>query len=203
MLPTTEPDTVTTAPRATLGARVAARLPEILIEALFMLVAVVLAFAVEEWREERELDRLAEEARVAILQEVARNRDELLESRQKIVDAIASLEAALAASEQGKPGPHELSVDLELAVFSSAAWRTAQATESSRRMDYAWMLQTSQAYELQAMYQEAQWSAVETLVTLRTTDDDAAQATSRALLGRIRLLTSLGEALEDDYERIL
>ena len=49
----------------------AERLPEILIEALFMLVAVVLAFAVEEWREERELDGLAAEEFATALKEVA------------------------------------------------------------------------------------------------------------------------------------
>lgn len=204
MLPTAEPDAPAPAPRATLRARLASRLPEILIEALFLLVAVVLAFAVEEWREERELDRLADEARVAILREVARNRDELLESRQDTIDAIASLEAALAAWQQGAPGPRELKVNLELAIFSSAAWRTAQSTEASRRMNYAWMLQVSQSYELQAMYQEAQWAAVEALVTLRTTGAEATQAeTARALLGRVRLLTSLGQALEEDYAKIL
>ena len=82
MPPSTEPDTAAAASRASLGARLGERLPEILIEALFMLVAVVLAFAVEEWREERELDGLAAEARGAILQEVRRNRDELIESKQ-------------------------------------------------------------------------------------------------------------------------
>ena len=204
MQPATEPDTPAAAPRETLGARIAARLPEILIEALFMLVAVVLAFAVEEWREERELDGLAEEARLAIVQEVQRNREELLESRDETSGAIASLEAALAAARSEEPETKELAVNLELAVLSSAAWRTAQATEASRRMNYAWMLKTSQAYELQAMYQQAQWAAVEALVSLRTTGDEAAQAASeRALLGRLRLVNSLGQALEEDFSALL
>ncbi|MCE3286274.1 MAG: hypothetical protein K0R70_2530 [Steroidobacteraceae bacterium] len=86
---TAGPDTAAAASRTSLGTRIAERLPEILIEALFTLVAVVLAFAVEEWREERELDGLAAEARGAILQEVARNRDELIESKQDTVDAVA------------------------------------------------------------------------------------------------------------------
>ena len=201
MQPTAEPDAP--APRATIRGRIAARLPEILIEALFLLIAVVLAFAVEEWREERELDRLADEARNAIVQEVVCNREELLESRQDTLDAIASLETTIAALAQGAPAPAKLEVDLELALLSSAAWRTAQSTEASRRMDYAWMLKVSQAYELQAMYQEAQWGAVEALVTLRATGDATIQAESaRALLGRIRLLMSLGQALEDDYAEI-
>ena len=101
MPPIAESDNAAAAPRASLGTRLTERLPEIVIEALFMLVAVVLAFAVEEWREERELDGLAAEARGAILQEVTSNRDELIESNQGTTDAIAELEAWLEQAGQG------------------------------------------------------------------------------------------------------
>jgi hypothetical protein len=202
---TAEPDTVAAVPRAVLGTRIAERLPEILIEALFTLVAVVLAFAVEEWREERELDGLAAEARSAMLQEVRRNRDELLESKQETTDSIAALEAWLEQADQREqaalPDP---AVKLELALLSSAAWRAAQSTEASRRMDYTWLLQISQTYELQTVFQDAQSAAVEALVTHRTSVDEASRrATARALLGRIRVLSSFGQSLEDDYTNIL
>ena len=223
MPPTAEPDTAAAAPRASLGTRITERLPEIVIEALFMLVAVVLAFAVEEWREEHELDGLAAEARGAILQEVTRNRDEFIESKQGTTDATAALEAWLDQAAQVMPSTNEAqragsaeaaqptpalpdpAVNLsKLALLSSAAWRTAQSTEASRRMDYAWMLQISQTYELQAMYQDAQSATIDALVTHRTSMDEATRrATARALLGRIRVLTSLGQALEDDYADIL
>ena len=157
MPPTAGPDTAAAAPRAALSTRIAERLPEIVIEALFMLVAVVLAFAVEEWRDERELDGLAAEARGAILQEVARNRDELIESKQGTTDATAALEAWLEQADQGAPvmpstreaqraesaesaeaaqptpALPDPAVNLsKLALLSSAAWRTAQSTEASR-----------------------------------------------------------------------
>jgi hypothetical protein len=67
-------------------------------------------------------------------------------------------------------------------------------------MDYTWMLQISQTYELQAMVQDAQSASVEALVTQRTSMDEATRrATARALLGRIRVLSSLGQSLEEDY----
>jgi hypothetical protein len=222
MPPSAESDDAAAAPRASLGTRVTERLPEILIEALFMLVAVVLAFAVEEWREERELDGLAAEARGAILQEVASNREELVESTQGTIVAIAELEAWLEQgartvaplresqraekqqNAQAAPAPSDPALNLKLALLSSAAWRTAQSTEASRRMDYSWMLQISQTYELQSIYQDAQSAMVEALVTYRTsTDEPTRRATARALLGRIRALKSLGQSLEEDYADIL
>ena len=218
MPPIAESDNAAAGPRASLGTRITERLPEIMIEALFMLVAVVLAFAVEGWREERELDGLAAEARGAILQEVTSNRVELVESKQGTIDAIAELEAWLeqaaqtmspiresqraVSSENAQPTPTlpDPAVNIKLALLSSAAWRTAQSTEASRRMDYSWMLQISQTYELQSIYQDAQSAMVEALVTYRTsTDESTRRATARALLGRIRVLKSLGQSLEDDY----
>ena len=220
-----ESDNTTAASRPSFRTRLTERLPEIVIEALFMLVAVVLAFAIEEWREERELDGLAAEARGAILQEVQRNRDELVESKPGVIGAIAELEAWLeragqdartdASSEKSEratsaepaksmsplPDP---AVKLELALLSSAAWRTAQSMEASRRMDYTWMLQISQTYELQSIYQDAQSATIEALVTHRTSiDESTRRATARALLGRVRSLKSLGQSLEEDYEDIL
>ena len=207
---TAELDTATAAPRTALARRMAERLPEILIEALFTLIAVVLAFAVEEWREERELDGLAAEARSAMLQEVSRNRDELIESKQETTDSIAALERWLEQAGQREPAARpspalpDPAVKLELALLSSAAWRAAQSTEASRRMDYTWLLQISQTYELQAVFQEAQAAAIEALVTHRTSVDEASrQATARALLGRIRVLKSFGQSLEEDYADIL
>ena len=116
-----------------------------------------------------------------------------------------SQRAGSAEAAQTTPALPDPAVNLsKLALLSSAAWRTAQSTEASRRMDYSWMLQISQTYELQAMYQDAQSATIDALVTHRTSMDEATRrATARALLGRIRVLTSLGQALEDDYADIL
>ena len=189
------------APRATLRARLALRLPEILIEALFLLVAVVLAFAVEEWREERELDRIAAEARSAIVEELKHNHDELLESRQDITDAIARLETALAAESPTLTG---VTSNFEIALLSTAAWRSAQSMEAARRMDHTWMLTVARAYEFQALYEQAQWAALDANMTFTAANGEAARAdAARRALARIRFLAAMGRGLEGDYDDIL
>ena len=200
MTPEPAPAPSAVPPRPTLGTRLAERLPEILIESVFVLIAVVLAFLVEEWREERELDLQAGEARAAILQEVQRNRDELLESRADLNRLIAELEAALEPASDA-PATKAPTTGFEIALLSSAAWRTAQSTEASRRMDYGWMLQVSQTYELQALHQAAQAAAIDALVTQRATDADPTQ--SRVLLARLRSLRGFDASLDEDYARLL
>src|SRR5687768_13162307 len=200
MLPTAEPEVppaapapAPAAPRATLRARLAQRLPEILIEALFMLIAVVLAFAVDEWREERELDRIAAEARRAILQELQHNHDELLESRQDITDAIAALETALAVEPPALTG---VTSQFEIALLSTAAWRSAQSMEAARRMDHTWMLTVARAYEFQALYEQAQWAALDANMTFSAANGEAARAdAARRALARIRFLSGMGRGV--------
>ena len=194
--------------REGLRERLASRLPEILIESIFMVLAIVLAFALEEWREERELDRHAEEARGAIVQEVERNRDELNESRPGFAAALAALEAASGTpSFEVVPAANaevDPDINLQLALLSSAAWRAAQSTEASRRIDYQWMLQVAQTYELQGLVQDAQSAAIDALVLHMAADDpQTRQATGRALLRRIRVLSTLARTLDDDYARLL
>lgn len=200
MLPPAEP-APPAAPGPTLGARLGERLPQIVIEALFVLIAVVLAFLVEEWREERELDRIAEEARHAIMQELQHNHDELLESRQDITDAIAALETALAAESPTLAG---VTSNFEIALLSTAAWRSAQSMEAARRMDHTWMLTVARAYEFQALYEQAEWAALDANMTFAAAHGEPARAeAARRALARIRFLGALGRGLEGDYDDIL
>lgn len=180
------------------------RVPEILTQALFTLVAVVLAFAVEEWREERELDRVVDEARTAILQEIKHNHDELLESRQDTLDMAARLRAAIdAAKDAESPALRELRVSFELALLSSAAWRSAQTMDVARRMDHDWMLQVARAHELQAMYEQVQWEAVGFKYSMQAATDPAQrEAHARALLARLEALAAFSKSVEDDYTAI-
>lgn len=202
-------DDTTAAPAATsrprLASRVRERLPEILIEAFFVLVAVVLAFAVDQWREERELAGRALEARRAIVAELASNREELRDARRELDTALAALAAAQSAVPEPSAAParRELAVNLSLALLSSAAWRTAQATEASRRLDYAWLLSVSRVYELQAMYLDAQWAAVMRLSSLAPTGEQTSADVARTIQGRVKLASTLCDGLLSAYGEVL
>lgn len=173
------------------------RYRDIYVQALFTLVAVVLAFAVEEWREERGLDRIVDEARQAIVEEIRHNREELLESRRDTVATIEALDA-------GADGTALRSFSFELALLSSAAWRSAQSMDVTRRIDQPWMLQVARAHELQAMYEQAQWSAVEANMALKASADDAVlRANALALRAHMRQLDAFSRALESDYDGLL
>ena len=189
-----------------LASRLRERLPEILIEAFFLLVAVVLAFAVDEWREQQELEGRALEARSAIIAELKSNREELQEARDELDAALAQLDRAHSDTAPVEPEAGErraLSVNLSLALLSSAAWRTAQSTEASRRMEYEWLLSVSRVYELQAMYLDAQWAAVMRLSSLAPSGKRTPADVARTLHGRVKLASTLCDGLLATYDELL
>lgn len=174
------------------------RLPEILLEAFSVLIAVLLAFAVEEWRDDRELAERAAEARSAIVAEIDRNRDELEQAQEDLQTTLDQLEAAAAARKK-EQSPEGLSLSVDIALLSSAAWKTAMATDSSRRLDYAWMLQISELYELQDLYMRAQWDVVRATSELTAAPNASVDDVLKRVHGEYRLLRTLHGGLMDAY----
>ena len=138
---------------ATVGERLRAKLPEVLFEAVSIVFAVLLALAVDEWRDDRAQRQAAERARQAILAEVRTNQDQLrrvLERnarwRQQIVDTLADPCGI----------PDGMKPSMSWAQLSSAAWRTAQSTQAAQRFDYGWLISVAQLYEGQALFEGTQ-----------------------------------------------
>jgi hypothetical protein len=181
-----------------------ARLPEILIQTFFVLVAVLLALVVDEWREDRELDRLAAEARAAILSELTRNRDELASGEEQLEAVVANVQAVIDGGDEPAVG-ESLSVQLNLALLSTAAWQAAQSSEALRRLDYDWVIETAQLYELQDMYVRAQWGAVEDLVAIGPggASGVSPKDIARQLIGRLQMLATLHAGLKGSYAEVL
>ncbi len=174
------------------------RLPEILLEAFSVLIAVLLAFAVEEWRDDRELAERAAEARAAIVAEIDRNQVELEQALEDLQATLDQLEAA-AAARSNDESPEGLSLSVDIALLSSAAWKTAMATDSSRRLDYAWILQISELYELQELYMRAQWDVIRVTAELTSAPNASVDDVLDRVHGEYRLLRTLHGGLMSAY----
>ena len=166
------------------------KVPEIILEAVSVVLAVLLALAVDAWREDRSNAREAERARRGVLEEIASNHRELASNREDnraVLDAVhQTLEAIEADPEKGG----ELSVDFSVSLLSSATWDTAKVTLSVHHLDFNWVARISKLYELQALYSRRQDELVSFLASGGAGDDD------RMLESMHRRLTAVLE-LED------
>lgn len=186
-------------PRTTLRRRLDEKLPEILIEAGSVLLALLLAFAANSWHERSEDLERAARARAAIIAELKENRAEVANSRKGVDGMQGELNVALHATQP----VHAISLQLGLALVSKAAWHTAQATQVVRNVDYAWVIKVAKVYELQDLYVQAQNRVVEELSDIASAKIETQADVAKQMLGRVNAMADIGKGLDAAYTDVL
>jgi hypothetical protein len=205
--------------RSTRRRRLRQSLPELLIEASWVVFAVLVAFAVDEWREHRADLELAARARTSILAELRANRDEVggvvPQNTAHLAHATALAasarnegeKAAGAKAADEKDGGEPLTIELswEVAQVSFASWQAAQSTRATQFLDYNWVVRVARLYEVQHLYNAAQEHLVFALSEGSGSSKDPAQG--HAELRRIRrqmdILSTLEKNLLARYDEFL
>ncbi|WP_189644684.1 hypothetical protein [Luteimonas gilva] len=153
-------------PRPRLRDHIREKLPEIAVEAFSVALAVGLALAIDNWKEDRSLNRQANALRQAVAAEMRSNLDELQRVLPKINSNLAEAEHVV-KSETDAEQPSRLEVTS--AVLTAAAWQTTQNSNNAvERLSPAWRIKVAKAYELQELYQRQQESAMDALVQFTT-----------------------------------
>jgi len=189
-----------------LSHRLREKLPEILLEAGSVVVAVLLAFAVDEWRDARAKRELAERAKRGILSEIQANRDELSHTLAANASHLKDLEATLAALD-ADPGARHAQVQLgfNVAELSDAAWETTRTTQAAQLMPFEWVVEIARVYETQAIYKTTQLDMLQrTRAAIAQFGPTARPAEIVAPLhSQLMTFQSLGEQLRAGYDKAL
>jgi hypothetical protein len=190
MLPMTNPD-------AAFSARLAEKIPEILIEAGSVVFALLLALALNQWNEKRELRERADVVRAAIRAELAEDRIEIETARPALAKIRQKLRDVISGKDMAE---HELTVDLGVSLLSAAAWHAALATQASEAIDFRWMTKVAKIYELQENYQHVQATAVDQLTSIPAGGDKTPKAIAESLIARFDGLAQLADGLANAYD---
>jgi hypothetical protein len=186
--------------RPVLRERLRDKLPEILIEAASVVLALLLALAVNEWHDRRQENERAADARRAILAELRANAAEIGSSRVALKEIVQTLHGAL---DDSKPAASKLKVDLGISLLSAAAWRAALATQVSQRIDFEWITRVAKVYELQDNFLRMQNAAIDQLATLPPGGGSGAHEVAAMLVPRFSALEQLAEGLARSYDEVL
>ena len=192
--------------RPSVGERLREKLPEILLEAASVVVAVLLAFGVDEWRDARAKRELAERAQASVLAEIRANREEIggvyamnakqLVSMQQTLDFFTAHPDAKDAS---------VSLAFHAAQLSQAAWDAARTTQAAQLLPFDWVVDVARVYETQELYRIAQLDmlqrtrvAVAEFTTKRSPPEIVAP-----LWSELQTFQSLGDQLARKYDSFL
>jgi hypothetical protein len=177
------------------------KLPELLLEAASVVFAVLLALAVDEWRETRSREALAARARASILQEVRTNESELRGTREKNRALLRKIEAALPRLLQRSDT--SLEFNFQVALLSSAAWNTTQMTQAANFLDFDWVRRVSILYELQGLYVTSQSAVVDRISGISEILDDDPRRMLTIIAERLRVALRLQDSLLEEYAKLL
>jgi hypothetical protein len=183
--------------KSAFSARLAEKLPEILIEAASVVFALVLALALNQWNERRELRERGDAVRAAIRAELGENRAEIESTRGNLAEIQKRLRDVLDGKETAT---HELTVNLGVSLLSAAAWHASLATQASETIDFKWMTTVAKIYELQDNYLHVQAAAVDQLTSIPAGGDKDAKAIAASLIARIDGLSQLADGLSKAYD---
>ena len=157
--------------------------------------AVMVALAVDEWRDERQMQEFADRARAGVVTEVRANVDEFERTGRGLVAAQANLLAVIRAEDLSLLGD----LSLSLPDFSSAAWRASQASPAASYFDFDWVIEVSRAYETNAVYSRVADRVIDEMSGIIGRAPDRLNA----IYGKLAILTGLHGQVQERLEALL
>lgn len=148
-------------------------LPRVIFESVLITVSILLALALDEWRETRQDVQTVEQALSNFLSEIRQNKARVDDAapfnrglrnvlNQRYMDGgIASTNEFISIVESYTP-----------VVLQSTAWETALATGSVTKMDYSLVSALSLTYGLQNRYQQATRNSMSDLTSPQNLSQD-------------------------------
>lgn len=190
------------------AARLPERLVDLSIQAVLIVFAVLLALGLEEWWEERELQAIAAEARLAVELEIENNLAELNGAEAGLTLGIAAVDRLVGllrqAQRDGVPlealGESQVEVDLPYPRISTAAWRVAQTSRAAPYLEYGWLIEQAKLYdsfERYAMIWDWIVEDAANVAGVGEDDVDIALAKVRRLQGHLIVLGRIHAALQE------
>jgi type II secretory pathway pseudopilin PulG len=178
-------------------------LPRVLAESVLIVLSVLLALAVDQWRDERDRAELAEVALGSIRAELEANRAGVERAREHHLAMHDSL-TTYAEAGQRPPARLYLGGIFNPALVHSIAWESARETGATAEIPYETILELSRIYDIQTRYQ-----ALGSRLTQDIMTDVRREGTEVVLGDRFRGFISLQEdfagregRLLDDYARV-
>lgn len=148
-------------------------LPRVLFESMLIIVSILVALGLDEWRNDRQDAENIEHALSTFLSEVQQNRARVEDAvpfnqglrhvlgRRQEVQAIESVATFINIVESYSP-----------VVLQSTAWETAIATGALAKMDYNLVSALSLTYSLQHRYQQVSRSGMMELTSPQNLSED-------------------------------
>ena len=174
------------------------RLPELALEAVMIVFAVLVALGFEEGRDERQMQEFADRARAAVLAEIGANLEEFRDTGSGLSERVDGLGEVV---REGDPSLLVDGISLSLPDVSTAAWGAALASQATPYLDYDWVIRVSRAYEVSDVYSTIADGLIDALSPVIGGKPTIEEINS--VYGRLIILASVHQEVEERLEALL
>ena len=174
------------------------RLPELVLEAVMVVFAVLVALGLQEWRDERQMQEFADRARAAVLAEIGANLEEFRNTGSGLSESVDRLGEVV---REDDPSLLVDGISLTLPDISTAAWGAALVSQATPYFDYDWMIRVSRVYEVSDVYSTIADGLIDALSAViggRPTIEEI-----NSVYGRLLILVSVHGEVEERLEALL
>ncbi|HSG50379.1 MAG TPA: hypothetical protein VLA43_21305 [Longimicrobiales bacterium] len=170
-----------------------------MLEAVSVVFAVLIALGVDEWRENRQYQELAERALGTIQAELAANREELASS----MEANRTLRDRVSEAARDTVLPEDFNINYEYSLVSSSAWETAQVTQATQFMDLERVQRLARIYNLQGLFVTSQDHVMDFILGIGEVAEQNPERIPRLMRGRLTNAVGMQELLIAAYDSTL
>ncbi|WP_196140379.1 hypothetical protein [Aliikangiella sp. G2MR2-5] len=178
------------------------KLPDILLESFFIVIALLGALALDEWREDKEKMELADSAKHAIIEEIKDNKKQLDSKLPVHQDMLKLLNEKLEYFKKTGNTDANFDFSFSMAIITSAAWDTARMTQSAQFMTFDEVRNFSKVYKFQELYVEHQQKLIEMIMQIGDLEDDEFPHFTKGFVHRLELLIEINEMLSETYGKL-
>ncbi|GEM_PF-3154450 len=171
---------------------------EIILQVVVVVISILLALAVDEWRDNKQQQELADRAQKGVIEELKANQKELA-GTLATNDSIFQLLVPFLQGKQKFDG----GVPFSAAQLSSAAWHMAQGTQALHRIDFNRLLLFARTHELQSVYGTSQSRLLENLGESWNEKREEVRIAKRKLVFQLATVNEVGRALAKQYNEAL
>jgi hypothetical protein len=172
---------------------------EFVVQVLVVIFSIVLALAVDEWRDTKAQRELVRQVQTSIVDELKANNKELSESIALNDSVLTVLVREFKSNKPRKEG-----FSFSYAQLSSAAWQTAQGVKSLHLLNFPYLIKIAKVYEFQTLYNVNQSKLVGSIGDswIGGNEKDLLNAQKR-LAVQIATVSQLGHGLSAQYLEVV
>ncbi len=167
------------------------RIPDILLESFFIVAALLLALALDQWRDEQKGLELAKNAKVAIYAELSDNLKKLKEKRTDHEKILKTLKLFIGKQKEDNKDDIALEFGYSMVLLSDSAWISAQMTQVVQSFSFKEITSFSQVYQMHELYLENQDKIIDKLMEMGELEETEMLGFAKGLEHRLAILIQI------------